>query len=81
MEITVTIPDELVLQAQAHGLPVETYVERLVEQASRSKAQLAEETEQHRQAVQDMLKFTEMRHFTLGEGVRIKDLLHESHKY
>jgi Arc/MetJ-type ribon-helix-helix transcriptional regulator len=32
-------------------------------------------------AVADMLQFAEKHRFTLGEGVRIKDLLHEGHKY
>jgi putative addiction module CopG family antidote len=34
-----------------------------------------------RQAVQDMLEFANKHHFTLGEGLRIRDLLHEEHKY
>ncbi len=80
MQITVTVPDELAIQARSHGLPVETYVERLVEQAARSE-QAAEEAEGRSQAVRDMLQFTEKYHFTLGEGLRIKDLLHEAHKY
>ena len=40
-------------------------------------------SEEHRrgQAVQGMLEFTNKHHFTLGEGLRIRDLLHEEHKY
>lgn len=34
-----------------------------------------------RQAVQDMLAFANKHRFTLGEGLRIRDLLHEGHKY
>jgi post-segregation antitoxin (ccd killing protein) len=33
MQITVTIPDELAEQAQARGISVEAYVQRLVEEA------------------------------------------------
>ncbi|HMD96869.1 MAG TPA: hypothetical protein VKM93_05995 [Terriglobia bacterium] len=32
MEITVNIPDELAAQAQARGVPLETYVEELLAQ-------------------------------------------------
>jgi hypothetical protein len=32
MEIRVNIPDELAAQAQAHGVPLETYVEELLAQ-------------------------------------------------
>ena len=46
-----------------------------------ARTEPAEDTERRRQAVQDALEFAEKHHFTLGEGVRIKDLLHESHKY
>jgi len=36
---------------------------------------------ERRQAVQEMLEFTGKYGFTLGEGVRIRDLIHEGHKY
>ncbi len=81
MQVTVTVSDELALEAQAQGLPLETYVERLVEQADRSKGQRGDEDERRRQAVRDMLEFTEKHRFTLGEGLRLRDLIHESHKY
>lgn len=34
-----------------------------------------------RRAVQDMLDFAGVHGFTLGEGLRIRDLLHAGHKY
>lgn len=37
--------------------------------------------EERRKAVQDMLAFAEKHGFTLGEGLRIRDLIHEGHKY
>lgn len=32
-------------------------------------------------AVQDMLAFAEKHRLTLGEGIRIRDLIHEGHTY
>ena len=37
--------------------------------------------EEGHKAVQDMLAFSTKHHLTLGEGVRIRDLIHEGHKY
>jgi hypothetical protein len=37
--------------------------------------------DERRKAVQDMLAFAEKHRLTLGEGVRIRDLIHEGHKY
>ena len=81
MQITVTVPDDLALQAQARGLTVETYVVSLIEQVAQRDATPEEECERRRQAVRDMLAFREKYHLTLGPGLRIKDLIHERHKY
>jgi putative addiction module CopG family antidote len=40
----------------------------------------SEETNR-RQAVQEMLEFADKHRFTLGEGLRIRDLIQEEHKY
>ncbi|HXB68123.1 MAG TPA: hypothetical protein VNY05_07760 [Candidatus Acidoferrales bacterium] len=45
------------------------------------QARPAMELERRRQAVRNLLAFGEKHHLTLGEGVRIKDLLHEGHKH
>jgi hypothetical protein len=37
MQITLTIPDDIAAQAQAHGLSVEAYVQNLIEQQVRSQ--------------------------------------------
>jgi Arc/MetJ-type ribon-helix-helix transcriptional regulator len=37
--------------------------------------------DERRKAVQDMLAFAEKHRLTLGEGIRIRDLIHEAHKY
>lgn len=34
-----------------------------------------------RQAVRDMAEFAEQHGFTLGTGVRVRELIHEGHKY
>ena len=39
------------------------------------------QNDDRRRAVQDMLAFAEKHRLTLGEGVRIRDLIHEGHKY
>ena len=37
--------------------------------------------DERRKAVQDMLAFAEKHRLTLGEGIHIRDLIHEGHKY
>jgi len=37
--------------------------------------------EERYKAVEDMLAFAEKHGFTLGKGLRIRDLIHEGHKY
>lgn len=37
--------------------------------------------DERRKAVQDMLAFADKHRLTLGEGIRIRDLIHEGHKY
>ena len=39
------------------------------------------QNDDRRRAVEDMLAFAEKHRLTLGEGVRIRDLIHEGHKY
>jgi len=75
VQITVTVPNELAARAHARGIPIEAYVERLVEQAAQAEVPAVVQ-ERRRRAVRNLLAFGEKYHFTLGEGVRIKDLLH-----
>ena len=42
---------------------------------------VGEEKSARHQSVQDMLEFAGKHRFTLGEGLRIRDLIHEGHKY
>jgi putative addiction module CopG family antidote len=38
-------------------------------------------SEERQRAVQDMLAFADKHHLTLGEDLRIRDLIHEGQKY
>ncbi len=58
-------PEEVVARA----------LETLAEQVSTRSGGI----ERH-QAVEDMLEFAGKHRFTLGEGLRIRDLIHEDHK-
>jgi putative addiction module CopG family antidote len=58
----------------------EEVVARALETLAEEKATRSEETDR-REAVQDMLEFADKHRFTLGEGLRIRDLIHEGHKY
>ena len=67
------------LRAGRYHSPEEV-VARALETLAESESTGAEENKR-RQAVQDMLGFADKHRFTLGEGLRIRDLLHEGHKY
>jgi hypothetical protein len=75
---------ELLEAALACGLgrSPEEVVERALEAAAGAAATKSDaEREQRRQAVASMLAFREEYHLTLGPGERIRDLIHEGHKY
>ncbi|PYT29577.1 MAG: hypothetical protein DMG57_11195 [Acidobacteria bacterium] len=67
------------LSAGRYHSPEEVVATALETLAERESTR-CEEQERH-QAVQDMLAFASKHHFTLGEGLRIRDLIHEDHKY
>jgi hypothetical protein len=76
MTITVSVPDRLALEAQALGLSVEAFVERLAEQAAPSETWIPNRT-----PAEAVAHIRESRKgVTLG-GLKIKDLIHEGHKY
>jgi putative addiction module CopG family antidote len=58
----------------------EEVVARALETLAEEVATRSEETDR-REAVQDMLEFADKHRFTLGQGLRIRDLIHEGHKY
>jgi post-segregation antitoxin (ccd killing protein) len=77
MQVTINVPEQLAAQARARGVAVEAYVEEvLVRQAQRP----AEEA--HRKSVGEAIdRIREMRKGNTLGGVKIKDLIHEGHKY
>ena len=85
MQVTLTPHGEqLVERALARGLgrSPEEIVERALETVVPNEPALSdEETERRRQAVEAMRAFGKKHNLTLGPGERIKDLIHEGHKY
>ena len=85
MQVTLTPhAEKLVEAALARGLgnSPEEIVERALETIAREDAVLSEEEkERRRQAVDGMRAFGEKHHLSFGPGERIKDLLHEGHKF
>ncbi len=58
----------------------EEVVARALETLAGDESAQPEETDKY-QAVQNMLDFAGKHRFTLGEGLRVRDLIHEGHKY
>ena len=67
------------LRAGRYHSPEEVVARALETLAEREPSDSEENT--RRRAVQDMLEFANKHRFTLGEGLRIRDLIHEGHKY
>ncbi|HEX3967280.1 MAG TPA: hypothetical protein VHW70_04895 [Edaphobacter sp.] len=85
MQIVIDIPDEIASKARAEGLAVETYVRRIVEQASEISSARRYEwvrfgtpTKTPAEAAESIRQIASRN--TLG-GLKIKDLMHEGHKY
>ena len=77
MTITVSVPDQLAEQAAAAGLSVEAFVERLAQQAAQNDLP----HKPKRTPAEAVAHIRESRKgITLG-GLKIKDLIHEGHKY
>lgn len=84
MQVTLTSHGEELLEAAlARGLgrSPEEVIERALETIAQEPVLSEEEKERRRQAVDAMRAFGEKHHLTLGPGERIRDLLHEGHKY
>jgi Arc/MetJ-type ribon-helix-helix transcriptional regulator len=67
------------LRAGRFNTPEEVVARALETLAGEETARLEENDRQ--QAVRDMLNFAAKNRFTLGEGLRIRDLIHEGQKY
>ncbi len=64
------------------GRSPEEVVERALEAATATAVTPSEdERERRRRAVANMLAFQSEFHLTLGPGERIRDLIHEGHRY
>ena len=83
MTITVSVPDVLARQAAAQGLSVEAYVERLaVQAAQRMESPQAVWRSPDGRTVQEVVAhLRQARKGVTLSGLKIKDLIHEGHKY
>jgi hypothetical protein len=84
MQVTVNIPDELAAQAREKGLSVEVYVEQVLAEKFNGDSSSVETTrsDSDNAKIKDAIaRMDELRKgVTLG-GLKIKDLMHEGHKY
>ena len=83
MTIAVTVPDELAEQAQAAGVSIESYIERLLQQQTKRRenpkwVRLGPGLRTPAEAVADIRELR--KGVTLG-GLKIKDLINEGRKY
>jgi post-segregation antitoxin (ccd killing protein) len=78
MIITVSVPDQLAEQAAVQGLSVEAFVERLAHQAIQNEPAPQKRKRTPGEAVAHIRE--SRKGVTLG-GLKIKDLIHEGHKY
>ena len=81
MQVTINIPDELAAQVRARGLELDTYVSTLMaEELLRQSANQSSRPRQHSvsEAI-DSIRILRKGNF-LG-GLKMKDLIHEGHKY
>jgi hypothetical protein len=76
MQVTINIPDHLAAEAAAHGLAVDAYVEEVLAK----RIQGTVENDARKSAVEEMQKFARKHGATLGD-LKLKDLIHEGHKY
>jgi hypothetical protein len=77
MEVTIKVPDKLAAEARARGVSVEVYVQEIL-------ARQAVETkdEGRLQSVRAAIdRILELRKGNNLAGLRIRDLIHEGHKY
>ena len=77
MQVTVQVPERLVIEARERGVSVELYIQELLEQQTENASKV-----ESRQAVSDAIaRIRELRKGNKLDGLKIKDLIHEGHKY
>ena len=77
MQVTVNVPDRLAAEARARGVAVEVYIEQLL-----VRQLVGPESESPGKSVGEVIdRIRELRKQNTLGGLRIKDLIHEGHKY
>lgn len=77
MEVTVKVPEQLAAEARARGMSVQMYVQEILARQVR-ETNGERELQTVRAAIDRIL---ELRKGNKLAGLRIKDLIHEGHKY
>jgi len=82
IELRPELESALAEEAKSRGMELESYVAEIVESNSTddSYRPTPAEREKYRRAVEDLIEFQERTKLTLG-GLKIKDMVHEDHKY
>ena len=82
MPVTLELPEAVAIEAQAKGVAVETYVQELVQDSLALKKQgwsrFGPGPYTPQEAVKNIRELS--KRLTLG-GIKIKDLIHQGHKY
>jgi hypothetical protein len=77
MQVKVNVPDRFAAEAQARGISLELYIEEML-----SQQLVATEQETPQGPVSEAIdRIRELRRQNTLGGLRIKDLIHEGHKY
>ena len=77
MQVTINVPDRLAAEARARGVSVEVYVEQMLA----GKALEATNGARAESIGEAIDRIRELRKGNKLAGLRLKDLLHEGHKY
>lgn len=82
IELQPEVELSLAQRAQAHGIALERFIAEIVEAEATEHLDLSRRgpSEEQFRAVEDLIAFREKSNNTLG-GLKIKDMVHEGHKY
>jgi hypothetical protein len=77
MQVRVNVPDRLAAEAQERGISLELYVEQVLAQQA-----IVSEEETNQESINEAVdRIRELRKQNILGGLRMKDLIHEGHKY
>lgn len=79
MDVTIKVPDRLAVEARAHGVSVEVYVQEIL--AQRAVEGTSEQCIQIQSVSAAIDRIIELRKGNKLAGLRTKDLIHEGRKY